>query len=578
MTAPGVADRILRRLENSPLYQLVKLKLRRILYSANTDSEDMDAGIGVALTVLTLPGAFLSLLLFNKYGSLLRYLRGQVRFDPYAASLPDEYLFVVLAMLVSGGVALWKWDTVFPDRRDMFNVVPLPVHIRQIFLGSLLAILLFGAIFCVDVNAASAVLFPLVVSASQESFLFFGKIALGHGLAIVTASLFAFTAVFAIAGVFMAALPLQVFHAVSLYIRAAIAITLLTLFSSAFTVSQSIAHGVDLRNSLLRYLPAIWFLGTCQWARGVANATFRHFAFIDFVALGLTGLLGSLTYAFAYRRHFNRMIELSAKRGESRSWGISSTIGRVLDRIILRTPFEQAAFRFSVRTLAKSDRHRAAVAVFAGIGFVVASQYLSRSSFDQSPTTAQFAAPLIVLYCCILGIRYTFDVPIELTANWIFRFLIPPTLNECAVLAGKAIFLLVLPFILAVSGLFLFRWGLGSAALEFLVLTALSTTLTAGLVLPCRKLPFTCAKAGFQQNALFKVLLCVVGVFGFALLPASIEHWASSNSIRLLILLPLLTLVWWGIYEARAAQLMGERQIVFQDSTQSEIELLKLNG
>src|SRR5579863_6697243 len=98
MTAPGVAGRILRRLENSPLYQLVKLKLRRILYSANTDSEDMDAGIGVALTVLTLPGAFLSLLLFNKYGSLLRYLRGQVRFDPYAASLPDEYLFVVLAM------------------------------------------------------------------------------------------------------------------------------------------------------------------------------------------------------------------------------------------------------------------------------------------------------------------------------------------------------------------------------------------------------------------------------------------------------------------------------------------------
>ena len=377
MTTPGIADRMSRRLDDSPLYQLVKLKLRRILYSASADSEDMDAGIGVALTVLTLPGAFLSLLLFNKYGSLLRFLRGQVRFDPYAASLPDEYLFIVLAMLVSGGVALWKWDTVFPDRRDMFNVVPLPVHIRQIFLGSLLAILLFGAIFCIDVNAASAVLFPLVVSASQESFLFFGKIALGHGLAIVTASLFTFAAVFAIAGVFMAALPARIFHAVSLYIRAAIAITLLVLFSSAFTVSQSVALGTDLRYSLLRYLPSIWFLGTCQWARGVASATFRHFAFTGFIALILTSLLGSLAYGLAYRRHFNRMIELSAKRGGNRSWGISSVVGRILDRTILRTPFEQAAFRFTVRTLAKSDRHRAALAVFAGIGFVAASQYLS---------------------------------------------------------------------------------------------------------------------------------------------------------------------------------------------------------
>ena len=213
MRTPGTADPRSQWFADSPLYQLVKLKLRRILYSANADSEDMDAGIGVALTVLTLPGAFLSLLLFNKYGSLLRFLRGEVRFDPYAASLPDEYLFIVLAMLVSGGVALWKWDTVFPDRRDLFNIVPLPVHTRQIFVGSLLAILLFGAIFCIDVNAASAVLFPLVVSASQESFLFFGKVALGHGVAIVTASLFTFASVFAIAGIFMAALPARLFQA-----------------------------------------------------------------------------------------------------------------------------------------------------------------------------------------------------------------------------------------------------------------------------------------------------------------------------------------------------------------------------
>jgi hypothetical protein len=579
MTTPGIADRMSRRLDDSPLYQLVKLKLHRILYSASADSEDMDAGIGVALTVLTLPGAFLSLLLFNKYGSLLRFLRGQVRFDPYAASLPDEYLFIVLAMLVSGGVALWKWDTVFPDRRDMFNVVPLPVHIRQIFLGSLLAILLFGAIFCIDVNAGSAVLFPLVVSASQESFLFFGKIALGHGLAIVTASLFTFAAVFAIAGVFMAALPARIFYAVSLYIRAAIAITLLIVFSSAFTVSQSVALGTDLRYSLLRYLPSIWFLGTCQWARGVASAAFRHFAFTGFIALILTSLLGSLAYGLAYRRHFNRIVELSAKRGGNRSWGISSVVGRILDRTILRTPFEQAAFRFTVRTLAKSDRHRAALAVFAGIGFVAASQYLSWSGLDrQGPMTAEFAAPLIVLYCCILGIRYTFDLPVELNANWIFRFLIPPTLDECALLAGKAIFLLVLPLIVVVSILFLFRWGVTSAALEFLLLTVWSATLTAGLVLSFRKLPFTCAKAGFQQNALLKLLVCILGVSAFALLPAGIEHWASSNPLRLLILLPLLALVWWAIYEARSAQLEIERQIVFQDSTQNEIELLKLNA
>lgn len=175
MTECGIAEHVSRGVGDSALYQLMQLKLGRMLYGANADSEEVDSGIGVSLSLLALPGAFLALLLFNKYGSLLRFLRGQIKFDPYAASLPDEYLFIVLAMVVSGGIALWKWDALFLDRRDIVNIVPLPVRTHQIFTANLLAIFVFAAIFCLDVNAASAVLFPLVVSASQESFLFFGK-------------------------------------------------------------------------------------------------------------------------------------------------------------------------------------------------------------------------------------------------------------------------------------------------------------------------------------------------------------------------------------------------------------------
>ena len=93
---------------------------------------------------------------------------------------------------------------------------------------------------------------------------------------------------------------------------------------------------------------------------------------------------------------------------------------------------------------------------------------MTSSGLDrQAPTTAEFAAPLIILYSCILGIRYSFDMPVELNANWIFRFLIPPTLDECALLAGKAILLLILPLIFAASVLFVFRWGLISAFWNF---------------------------------------------------------------------------------------------------------------
>lgn len=578
MSGPPIAVRLSRYLEDYPLYQLAKLKLGRMLYGANADSEEMDTGIGAALSVLALPGAFLSLLLFNKYGSLLRFLRGQVTFDPYASSLPDEYLFIVLAMLVSGGIALWRWDSLFLDRRDTVNIVPLPVHMRQILLGNLLAILLFAAIFCIDVNAASAVLFPLVVSASQESFLFFGKIALGHGVAIAAASLFSFASVFAIAGVLMAVLSTRTFLAISIWIRGLIAIALLVLFSSAFAVARIIERGGIAKQLDLKYLPPLWFLGMCQWARGAAGPAFRHFAVVGALALLLAIMLCAVSYAFAYKRHFFRMAEVSEVRDGTRLLRMSF-LNRALDRVALRTAFEQAGFRFVLRTLARSDRHRVAVGVYVAIAFVAAIQVLTwRGTGADGPVTAQFAAPLIILYCCILGIRSAFDLPVELNANWTFRFLLGPTLDECAVLAGKTIFLLILPMIAAIALVFVLRWGVVSGLIECLVAMALSATLAAGLVFSYRKLPFTCAKSGFQHNALVKVLLGVLGIFAFALVPAGIQHWAGSSPVRLLVLLPLFALVWWGIYEARVSQVDVERQIVFRDREAIEIELLNLNS
>ncbi len=50
-------------------------------------------------------------------------------------------------------------------------------------------------------------------------------------------------------------------------------------------------------------------------------------------------------------------------------------------------------------------------------------------------------------------------MPVELNANWIFRFLIAPTLDKCAMLAGKAMFLLLLPVIGVDSMIFALRWG-----------------------------------------------------------------------------------------------------------------------
>src|SRR5579859_7227176 len=69
---------------------------------------DLDLGIGVIAILLAMPGVLASLLMFEKYGSLIRFLRGDLNFDPYSATIPDEYFFLALSMTVTGAAALWR--------------------------------------------------------------------------------------------------------------------------------------------------------------------------------------------------------------------------------------------------------------------------------------------------------------------------------------------------------------------------------------------------------------------------------------------------------------------------------------
>ena len=62
------------------------------------------------------------------------------------------------------------------------NLAHLPVATRTIFFANLLAVLFLVGLVVLDVNAASCVLFPMVVSASQGSLMFFLKFGAVHAI------------------------------------------------------------------------------------------------------------------------------------------------------------------------------------------------------------------------------------------------------------------------------------------------------------------------------------------------------------------------------------------------------------
>src|ERR1017187_2746724 len=96
--------------------------------------------------------------------------------------------------------AVWGWQ--FRRRICWYtNLVPLPISTRTIFFANLVAVLFLVGLIAIDVNAASSILFPLVVGATQKLFLFFLPFAPVHALGVVLASVFSSFAVFAVLGV-----------------------------------------------------------------------------------------------------------------------------------------------------------------------------------------------------------------------------------------------------------------------------------------------------------------------------------------------------------------------------------------
>src|SRR5213076_2363923 len=158
--AYGSTEDVRRRIGQSSLERIFR----------ELGADDLDLGMGVVLIFLAMPGVLVSLLMFEKYGSLIRFLRGDGTFDPFTATIPDEYFFIVLSMVVSCATALWRWNSIFLDRRDYVSLVPLAVSLAKIFLANLFAIFALAALLTVVVNAASFVLFPIAVVGSQGSF------------------------------------------------------------------------------------------------------------------------------------------------------------------------------------------------------------------------------------------------------------------------------------------------------------------------------------------------------------------------------------------------------------------------
>jgi hypothetical protein len=567
-----------------PFGRMVQLFTARIFRGGgDADTEGLDLGIGLVLTLLAMPGGFVSLLLLNKYATFLQWLRGMTNVDALGATFPDEYFFIVLSMTVTGAAGVWRWDAIFPDRRDYINLVPLPISTRTIFFANLLAVLFLAGLVAVDVNAVSCVLFPAVVAATQSKFLFFVKFAAVHAVGVLLASVFSFFAVFSVLGLLMALLPPRAFQRVSAYIRGLVVVYLVTLLCSSSVVPSFLHHAKGPAPAWTFLLPSCWFLGLCQLLHGRGTPVLTELAGLVAPGIGAVALIALGTYAIGYRRHFVRIAEIAEAPAAIHA-PRRHVVGSLVHRLWLRTPFQQGGFAFVWKTLLRSEAHRLVLTAVGGLGLVLASQALlnafadAKSLREAALSPEALSIPFILSFLVTIGLQTVFDIPAELRSNWIFQLMLDPDRQQYAPLARKVILSAVLPLTLVVAfPAYVFLEGIAIATLHTSLVVTWTVLLTNIVLIRFRKVPFTCTFPVFKQHSIVILLSFCFGYLIYAVSIPEFEASALREPARMLEILPVALVAWYVPHHfARNATEM-ERKLIFEESATRTIELLRLS-
>lgn len=540
----------------------------------------MGLGLGAVLSILACPGAFASIFLMTKYSTLLQFVHG-VFFDPIARSPSDEYFFVGLSMTITGLVMVARWNRLFPDRRDFANLVVLPIRIRDIFLANLAALIGLALVFGLDVNAVSALFFPFFVALSLNSFTAMIHVGIAHAATVFAASLFSFFSVFALVGVLMLVVPQNLFRRVSVLARMSLVVVLLSGFFSNIVIQLFMGRLAGGTQSYLKWLPAYWFLGIYESILGIAKPHMAAMGRQAILALLLAVLVSLLSYALCYRRLFLRLAETFDLVGGVRPFFRIKFPDTLLSPLF-RSAFERACSSFAAKVLLRSEQHLMFLGAYLGIGLV----FVAQNSADSERIVASagllqpnyLAMPLLVAFFILTGLRFSFDRPAVLDANWIFRSIVSNPLPAPRSVAKRLMLWATLPWevgLILPMAVMRLGWLRGLLHGEVLILvTALSAD---ALLVFFRKIPFTCGVQLDIKQLLMHMIAAVFSVLALVPAFATFERWMLLQPGRVIPFNLIAVAVWLLILRQRRVLDEYEQDLVFEAVPAASFELLRLN-
>lgn len=519
-------------------------------------------------------GRFAALLVWISAGfAFFAIMAGKM---PSALKLSTEYGLVAVTMLAVGIFAVLSWDSIFPDRRDVMVLAPLPVRARTMFLAKV---------------AATATALGLVVvllhcgTGLTWSFRFapnFGLVGLArtfgaYWFTMFAAGAFIYCGVLAVQGLAAQFMPRRIFLRVSGFLQT----TAFCLFVCVYFLEPPVDSlkmlSAPENQRALAWVPTYWFLGLLGRLNGSLPPATSWLARRAGLGLAIAAAAAAMAYGLSYVRTIQQIVEEP---------DIAPSPRRLKWLPHFGNGTQTAIGQFSVRTLARSRQHRLIWAFYLGLGlaFTILLVQALKEEMEMfgaagSHLWCQANAPLLaasimMTLLSVVGLRVVFAFPLELPANWIFRVVGlhdgPKILSaqRCAL-----VLLAVAPVWLVTAGVCLRLWPWEQATAHLICLGLFGMMIADAALYAFRKIPFACSylPGKTQMNV-------VIVASGLVLVPivvqlVQLEQEALQKFTTMIEMVALLALatsvIRWGTARARS----GDEQLRFEEEDAAVLEL-----
>ncbi len=438
------------------------------------------------------------------------YFGPMTMLERFAFACHFEQYLIATAMLAAGIFAVISWDAVFPDRRDIMVLSPLPITPRTILFAKLGASGGILGLAVLSLNGLSGIVWPFALGIPGGLINGFLRTCGAWWFTIIASSLFVYSSTLTVQGLSALVLPRRMYMRFSAAAQVMVFAAILSMYFLQGTLTSPAALAAPKNQWLLASSPSFWFFAGFNQLRGVLPQQLAWVAQRAWIALAISLGGGLLSLALCYLRTMKKTEEepdlLPAQRGFRWTPHLSGGLQTVITL-------------FSLRTLLRSRNHRVILAFYLSIVFAIALAAVHRALEAGQPRPFTNEFPIVtntMMVLAVIGFRKVFSIPISLTANWILRTTqLHPSAEFVAATRNTLLLFSVVPVwvVSACIGLSFRPWPL--VAGHLLVLALLGVIFVDISLIRFHKVPFTCSLLPGSTNI---QLVFWAGFAGFILL------------------------------------------------------------